>query len=138
MQISKHTWKKLILCWRIKRMGYDIRYCPEATVWHVGGGTLPKQNPMKTYLNFRNSLMTLYQNTLGARVYLFVFIRLILDGVAAVKFLLAGEFANIIAIVKAHWYFFTRFIAIRKKQHSLPKISHPYRSDLIQYVKYVS
>ena len=65
--------------------------------------------------------MTLYQNTLGVRVYLFVFIRLILDGVAAFKFLLAGEFANIIAIVKAHWYFFTRFIAIRKKRALIAK-----------------
>lgn len=111
--------EEIDLCWRLKRIGYQIGYCPDSVVWHVGGGTLPKQSPMKTYLNFRNSLITLYQNTEGRIIYSYIFIRLILDGVAAVRFLFSGEFANIVSIFKAHWYFFIHFFSLRTKRSKL-------------------
>ncbi len=54
--------EEIDLCWRLRLMGRKIYCIPESEVYHVGGGTLPKSNPMKTYLNFRNNLTMLYKN----------------------------------------------------------------------------
>ncbi|MCK4749664.1 MAG: glycosyltransferase family 2 protein, partial [Bacteroidales bacterium] len=54
--------EEIDLCWRLKRLGYRIEYVARSCVYHVGGGTLPKSNPMKTFLNFRNNLLLLYKN----------------------------------------------------------------------------
>ena len=53
--------EEIDLCWRMRLQGYKIVCLPESTVYHVGGGTLPKDNPMKTFLNFRNNLTMLYK-----------------------------------------------------------------------------
>lgn len=101
--------EEIDLCWRLKRANYKIMVCPESIVWHVGGGTLPKNSPHKAFLNFRNSLTTIFKNETSDKVYKNIFIRLVLDGVAGVRFLMNGEFANIGAIVKAHWSFFCAY-----------------------------
>ena len=49
------------MCWRMRLRGYKVCCVPDSVVYHVGGGTLPKGNPMKTFLNFRNSLTMLYK-----------------------------------------------------------------------------
>ena len=49
------------MCWRIRLLGHKIYCLPSSVVYHVGGGTLPKANPMKTFLNFRNNLTMLYK-----------------------------------------------------------------------------
>ena len=54
--------EEIDFCWRAKNAGYRVEYCPLSTVYHVGGGTLPKSNPHKTYLNFRNNIAMLYKN----------------------------------------------------------------------------
>jgi GT2 family glycosyltransferase len=51
--------EEIDLCWRLKKMGYGIGYCPKSIVYHVGGGTLNASNPKKTYLNFRNNMVML-------------------------------------------------------------------------------
>ncbi|MDE6011549.1 MAG: glycosyltransferase family 2 protein [Prevotella sp.] len=53
--------EEIEMCWRIRIRGYRIYCLPDSRVYHVGGGTLPKENPMKTYLNFRNNLTMLYK-----------------------------------------------------------------------------
>ncbi len=53
--------EEIDLCWRMRLQGYKIVCLPESKVYHVGGGTLPKANPMKTFLNFRNNLTMLYK-----------------------------------------------------------------------------
>ncbi len=53
--------EEIDLCWRLRIRGRRIVCIPESKVYHVGGGTLPKGNPMKTYLNFRNNLTMLYK-----------------------------------------------------------------------------
>ncbi len=53
--------EEIDLCWRLRIMGRRIVCLPESYVYHVGGGTLPKGNPMKTFLNFRNNLTMLYK-----------------------------------------------------------------------------
>ena len=54
--------EEIDLCWRLRIMGKDGYCVPDSVAYHVGGGTLPKGNPMKTYLNFRNNLTMLYKN----------------------------------------------------------------------------
>ena len=53
--------EEIDFCWRLRLSGYKVYCLPESVVYHVGGGTLPKSNPMKTYLNFRNNLTMLYK-----------------------------------------------------------------------------
>jgi len=53
--------EEIDLCWRLRIRGRRVVCLPESSVYHVGGGTLPKSNPMKTFLNFRNNLTMLYK-----------------------------------------------------------------------------
>ncbi len=101
--------EEIDLCWRIHNRGYQIAYCPNSVVYHVGGGTLHKSNPHKTYLNFRNNLMMLYKNVESKRLGLVIFIRLLLDGLAGIQYVMRGNFADCIAIIRAHFYFYGNF-----------------------------
>ncbi|MCP4441191.1 MAG: glycosyltransferase family 2 protein [Aureispira sp.] len=98
--------EEIDLCWRLKRANYKIMVQPASQVWHVGGGTLPVTSPRKAFLNFRNSLTMVFKNESKWRMLWVIWVRLILDGVAGVRFLMKGEFANIGSIIKAHWQFF--------------------------------
>ena len=80
--------EEIDLCWRLRIMGRKICCVPESWVFHVGGGTLPKANPMKTYLNFRNNLTMLYKCLPENRLKRVMLIRCVLDYVAALKMLL--------------------------------------------------
>lgn len=97
--------EEIDLCWRMKNLGYEVYYQPLCTVYHVGGGTLHKANANKTFLNFRNSLVTLLKNDSGF-FWFKIFIRLILDGIAGIKFLLEGNGKHCLAIIKAHFGFY--------------------------------
>lgn len=111
--------EEIDLCWRLKRGNYKIAVCTDAVVWHVGGGTLPQSSPHKTYLNFRNSLGMVYNNETSEELHKTIWTRLILDGVAAAKFLAGGELKNIWAIARAHWHFFGTFRHRRKKRQHI-------------------
>jgi len=94
--------EEIDLCWRIKLSGYKIYVQPRSVVYHVGGGTLPKGNSKKTYLNFRNNLVMLYKNlTVADRIKKIPF-RFLLDGIAAWKALFGGDGGYFIAVLKAH------------------------------------
>lgn len=108
--------EEIDLCWRLRKAGYQIMTVPESMVYHVGGGTLAVENPFKTYLNFRNNLITILKNENGWKVYYVFFLRLILDGLAGIRFLTEGKFKNIWAIVKAHFYIYFHPIKILKKR----------------------
>jgi GT2 family glycosyltransferase len=94
-------------CWRVQRLGYQVWACGESTVYHVGGGTLPKANPHKTYLNYRNSLFMLYKNW-PADGWLWgkILLRLVLDGVSSLLFLKQGQWKDVWAIIRAHFAFY--------------------------------
>jgi GT2 family glycosyltransferase len=94
--------EEIDLCWRMQNAGYGIYYLPEPVVFHVGGGTLTYNSPFKIYLNFRNSLMTLAKNLPSRRVRHTIFIRQILDGIAAFSFLFNGGIPAVKAVFKAH------------------------------------
>jgi hypothetical protein len=57
-------------------------------VYHVGGGTLPKSNPMKTFLNFRNNLTMLYKCLPDSELHHVMCWRWFLDYLAAWEMLL--------------------------------------------------
>lgn len=75
--------EEIDLCWRLSLMGRKVYCLPQSTVYHVGGGTLPKENPMKTYLNFRNNLTMLYKNLGDGELEKVMRMRCFLDYLAA-------------------------------------------------------
>lgn len=98
--------EEIDFCWRLKNLGYRVMYCGNAAVFHVGGGTLPKSAPQKTYLNIRNNLIMLYKNLPDSELHSVFFKRFFLDGVAAIRFIFGeGGFRSFWAVVKAHIHF---------------------------------
>lgn len=110
--------EEIDLCWRMKNAGYQIYYSSASTVYHVGGGTLHKSNPRKTFLNYRNGLAMMYKNLPSDQLFSTIFMRLVLDGVSSIKFLLSGSFKDIRAILKAHFAF---YVMISKLERKSPK-----------------
>ena len=97
--------EEIDLCWRLQRMGYRIRFVPSSTVYHVGGATLQRGNPFKTFLNFRNNLLLLYKNLPIRGRSKILFARMILDGISAFRFLFQGDFKDFRAVFRAHLAF---------------------------------
>ena len=110
--------EEIDLCWRIQNANYTIKYVSQSIVYHVGGATLAFSNPKKTFLNFRNSLLMLTKNLPKSSLLSVIFFRLILDGIAAVKFISEGKFLHSVAILKAHFSFYALFIKYYKKRRS--------------------
>ena len=98
--------EEIDLCWRLSSMGRKIYCVPQSVVYHVGGGTLPKSNPMKTYLNFRNNLTMLYKNLPDDDLRHVMHVRFWLDYVAAFKSLLIDrKWGEFMAVVRGRWSF---------------------------------
>ncbi len=93
--------EEIDLCWRLQLRGKRIACYPQSTVYHIGAKTLQKENPLKTYLNFRNNLLMLYKNLPDNRLRKTFFVRFWLDYVAFLQNLVCGRFDNAKAIVKA-------------------------------------
>ncbi len=110
--------EEIELCWRLKNAGKRIRVVPSSEVYHLGGGTLPAGNPRKTWFNFRNSLLMLLLNLPPGKLYLLA-VRLALDWLSVVKFLLVFSFANAFAVIRAHISFFSLFLEYYRKRRRL-------------------
>jgi GT2 family glycosyltransferase len=111
--------EEIDLCWRIQLLGYQIYSEPSSVVYHVGGGTLPRGNSRKTFLNFRNNLIMLYKNEKASRKIWLLPFRISLDAITAWKGLLSGDGGYFIAIVKAH-FAFLGWILNHRKQSTFP------------------
>ena len=94
--------EEIDLCWRMQNAGYIICYVPDTTVWHVGGGTLTYDSPLKLYYNFRNSLIMMAKNLPSGKVRGTIFIRQVLDGVAALMLLFRSGWPSFMSVIKAH------------------------------------
>ena len=93
--------EEIDFCWRLRSRGRGIVCIPQSVVYHVGAATLKKENPRKTFLNFRNNLLMLYKNLPEKDLKYVMFVRGILDGVAALVFLLKGEKEAAKAVLQA-------------------------------------
>jgi len=106
--------EEIDLCWRLKNKGYSIWVEPASTVYHVGGGTLNKTNAFKTFLNFRNNLFMMFKNLKNP--WKIIIIRLFLDGLAGLKFLVEGKPKHTLAIIKAHFSFYSNIKKLNNKK----------------------
>jgi GT2 family glycosyltransferase len=130
--------EEIDLCWRLKNLGYKIYVQPASVVYHVGGGTLNKFSSTKTFLNFRNNLITLTKNHPPAFLFLKIVYRQILDGVAAFKFLSAGEPKHFLAVIRAHFSYYGSLGKTLSKRKSMKQkegfrydLSNVYRGNIV-------
>lgn len=112
--------EEIDLCWRLHNAGHQVWVEPKAVVYHVGGGTLGKENPKKTYLNFRNNLFMMSKNLPLSDALIRIFLRMGIDGQAALKELLHGNFGFFKAIFMAHMHFYMHTGKTLKKRKSIP------------------
>ncbi|MEJ7768130.1 MAG: glycosyltransferase family 2 protein [Chitinophagaceae bacterium] len=109
--------EEIDFCWRMQLAGYQVMVCPASVVYHVGGGTLPKGNERKVFLNFRNNLIMLAKNLPPAEIAWKIPLRILLDVISAWKSLFAGEATYFIAVLKAHMGFLKWLLLGREKSY---------------------
>ena len=113
--------EEIDLCWRTQNISLAVKYVGTSTVYHVGGATLQETNPHKTYLNFRNSLLNIVKNVPKKWFLFLIFFRLLLDGIAGLKFLIELKPIHTFAILKAHLSFYRNFFKFLRKRKKLQK-----------------
>jgi len=128
--------EEIDLCWRAKNLGHQIKYVSNSVVYHLGGGTLNAINPKKTYLNFRNSLFNLTKNAQG-NLFSLIVIRLVLDGIAGVKFLLSFKASHTLAIIRAHFSFYSHFSRLKKQRKALIQKTNYYHKPSIVWQYFI-
>ncbi len=127
--------EEIDLCWRLQLAGYKIFIQPAAVVYHVGGGTLPKGNNRKIFLNFRNNLVMLYKNLPWQSALWKIPVRMLLDALAAWRALFSGDMGYFMALVKAHFHFI-KWILLEKHPAIAPgkrseKLTGWYKGSII-------
>ncbi len=129
--------EEIDLCWRLKILGYKIFYFPGATVYHVGGGTLPNNTGKKLFLNYRNNLFLLFKNLPDNGFYKILFLRLSLDILSAFVYLFSLSFNFFAAVIMAHISFFFSINKLRKKRQKIKgnirvnKPNHIYQRSIV-------
>lgn len=124
--------EEIDLCWRAFHSGLHTKFCHRSTVYHVGGATLEASSPRKTFLNFRNSLFMLTKNLPASKLWGILFMRLILDGLAGVKFLLQFRPAHCLAIIKAHFAFYGQLSTfLGKRKRFVPRPGYYRRKSIV-------
>lgn len=108
--------EEIDLCWRLLNRGYKIKYVGASRIFHLGGATLQNMNPKKTFFNFRNGLFLLLKNIEPSRLFYILMVRMILDGIAGLKFISEGKFNHFFAILKAHASFYRHYGKMQRKR----------------------
>ena len=111
--------EEIDLCWRMKNIGYKVAVYPNSVVYHLGGGSLSYGNPLKIYLNFRNNLFLLYKNLPNGKLFSTLSARMILDGIAALQFLVTGQFKAFQNVFFAHRDFHKNITSLIEKRKKL-------------------
>jgi len=114
--------EEIDLCWRLKRLGYTIYCCPESVVFHVGGGTLPNDNPRKLYYNYRNSLYLLFKNIEPEGFVTILLSRMFLDELSALVYLLQGKVSFFMSVIRAHLRFYWNLPKLINKRRIFNRI----------------
>ena len=123
--------EEIDLCWRAINKGHTIKYLFESKVFHVGGATLQQGNAKKTELNFRNSLLMLTKNLPKKVLFRVLFIRMVLDGIAGIKFLLEGQPKHLVAVLKAHFSFYQRFAINYNKRDTYQQTKYYFTKSIV-------
>lgn len=110
--------EEIDLCVRLGHLGHQFKVIPESVVYHLGGGTLPYNSPKKIYLNFRNSLFMIAKNHKGLLIPM-LFKRMLIDAIAAYKFLFEGKFVFFWNVFLAHMALYQNFGLLLKKRAKL-------------------
>ncbi|PWH82486.1 dTDP-Rha--alpha-D-GlcNAc-pyrophosphate polyprenol alpha-3-L-rhamnosyltransferase [Algibacter marinivivus] len=122
--------EEIDLCWRAKNLGYSVKYVGASTVFHVGGATLKNTNPQKTFLNFRNSLFAITKNANGFLLGK-LFVRLVLDGIAGIKFLIELKPNHLLAVLKAHFSYYYHLNRLLKQRKNIKNKTNYYQRTSI-------
>lgn len=118
--------EEIDLCWRFFNRDLKVICVGTSKVYHLGGATLDSLNAKKTFLNFRNSLFNLQKNLPKSKLLTTIFLRLVLDGIAGIHFLVTFKVQHFIAIIKSHFSFYFHFTKTIKKRDKLLKKSNYY------------
>jgi GT2 family glycosyltransferase len=130
--------EEIDLCWGAQNMGYKVYYTAKSHVYHLGGSTLSNMNPKKTYLNFRNSLFSITKNLPRRKAFLIILARLILDGIAALRFILQFKLNHCAAILRAHLSFYRQFRRMYRKREKANFIIKYYVTKSIVWSHFVN
>jgi GT2 family glycosyltransferase len=127
--------EEIDLCWRMHLMGYEIYCIPQSVVYHVGGGTLPKGNSRKTFLNFRNNQIMMWKNMSWKEKWWKIPFRMGLDQLSGFKELLSGKGGYFLAVIRAHLAF-VKWIIFGKKVKgpvpmSLKELDGVYKGNIV-------
>ena len=125
------------LCWRAQNEGYKVYYVGASEVLHLGGSTLSNMNPKKTYLNFRNSLFSITKNLPRRKALVLIMARLLLDGIAAFRFILQGKSKHCFAVIRAHLSYYRQFRKMYHKREKANFIEKYYKTKSIVWSHYV-
>lgn len=115
--------EEIDLCWRIRRRGMKLMVIPQSKLYHVGGGTLSKTNPQKTYLNFRNNLFMIYRNTKGGELVIIFLLRIILDFAACIHLIFTQGKGHSLAVLRAYRDFLEMKRRIKRDVNLASKLS---------------
>ena len=116
--------EEIDLCCRIHARGWRICCVPDSMVFHVGGASLDKSDPRKTYLNFRNNLLLLHKNMPRREGRKLLLRRRLMDTLAFMMYAARFKFRHAAAVLRAH----RDFRRMRRKYTDLPQ--HEYMSRL--------
>lgn len=128
--------EEIDLCWKMQIKAWEVAVEPASTVYHLGGATLDAASPRKTYLNFRNNLIILFLNLPHFEAMRLIFSRLILDGIAGLRFLSQGKLSFVGAILKAHFAFYGLFQKLyaermKREQKSFKEMRGLYKQSIL-------
>ncbi|WP_420399824.1 glycosyltransferase family 2 protein [Flagellimonas sp.] len=129
--------EEIDLCWRAKNQGHQVLYVGHSHVFHLGGSTLKNMDPKKTFLNFRNSLYSITKNLPGKVAFRIIFMRLLLDGIAGMRFVLQLKFGHCLAILRAHLSFYSNFRKLYKKREKAKFLLKYYSATSIVWSHFV-
>ncbi|HET9486484.1 MAG TPA: glycosyltransferase family 2 protein [Chryseosolibacter sp.] len=111
--------EEIDLCWKLNRAGSVVYYSGKSVVYHIGAGTLGYHHPRKTFLNFRNGLSLIFKHLDTGELFYKLPLRMVLDWLAAVFFLIKGQGRNFVSVFRAHASFLGQLGRLMSKRRSV-------------------